>query len=71
MATQTVTLTVRGMHCQSCVKRVERALAGVPGVTSARVDLLEERATVDYTAGSTSEAALKQVVTGLGFRIAD
>jgi len=41
-----VTLAVRGMTCASCVRRVERALAKVPGVEKAEVNLVTERALV-------------------------
>lgn len=39
-------LAIGGMHCASCVARVEGALASVPGVREARVNLATERATV-------------------------
>ncbi len=39
---------VRGMTCASCVRRVEKALAAVPGVAEVRVDLAGERATVTF-----------------------
>ena len=39
-------LAVRGMHCASCVGRVESALQGVPGVERASVDLLSGEARV-------------------------
>jgi Cu+-exporting ATPase len=39
-------LAIGGMHCASCVARVEGALAGVPGVSDARVNLATERASV-------------------------
>ena len=39
-------LAVRGMTCASCVARVEKALAAVPGVTVAAVNLATERAKV-------------------------
>jgi Cu+-exporting ATPase len=39
-------LAVGGMHCASCVTRVENALAAVPGVRDARVNLATERASV-------------------------
>jgi Cu+-exporting ATPase len=37
-------LSIGGMHCASCVARVEGALASVPGVHDARVNLATERA---------------------------
>jgi Cu+-exporting ATPase len=39
-------LALTGMTCASCVRRVEKALAKVDGVTSADVNLATERATV-------------------------
>ncbi|MDP4021545.1 heavy metal translocating P-type ATPase [Methylobacterium sp. NEAU 140] len=47
---QTV-LAVDGMSCASCVGRVERALAAVPGVTGASVNLATGRATVRHPEG--------------------
>jgi len=41
-----LTLEITGMTCASCVRRVERALAGVPGVTAAAVNLAAESADV-------------------------
>jgi len=41
------TFRVEGMTCASCVRRVEKALAGVPGVQSVAVNLATEEATVE------------------------
>ena len=46
LAQETVSLAVQGMTCASCVRRVEKALARVPGVLSATVNLATERAEV-------------------------
>jgi P-type Cu+ transporter len=40
-------LEITGMTCASCVRRVERALAGVPGVAAATVNLAAESADVE------------------------
>ena len=69
MATQKVTLTVRGMHCSSCAQRVERVLGKVKGVTAAKVDLAKELAVVDYVPGSANEETLKQAVRAIGFQV--
>lgn len=45
-AREVVRLRVTGMHCASCVARVESALGGVPGVKTARVNLATDEATV-------------------------
>src|SRR5437868_2380075 len=42
------TLPIEGMTCASCVRRVEKALAKLPGVESVAVNLATEQATVKY-----------------------
>ncbi|WP_034997024.1 heavy metal translocating P-type ATPase [Beijerinckia mobilis] len=42
-------LRIKGMHCASCVGRVERAIKAVPGVNSVSVNLATERATVGFS----------------------
>jgi len=59
-----VDLAIEGMSCASCVGRVERALAAVPGVTDASVNLATERATV---AGFADPLALAAVATAAGY----
>jgi Cu+-exporting ATPase len=45
---QTEVLKISGMTCASCVARNEKALARVPGVLKADVNLATEKATVEY-----------------------
>ncbi|MFN9186764.1 MAG: copper ion binding protein, partial [Betaproteobacteria bacterium] len=45
--TETLRLRIDGMTCASCVARVERALAAVPGVLRASVNLASESAGVE------------------------
>ena len=59
-----VELQIEGMTCASCVGRVERALAAVPGVTSVAVNLATERASVSGTADL---AALAGAVADAGY----
>ena len=58
---------VRGMTCASCVGRVEKALAGVPGVLSASVNLATERATVRFLSGATTFQDLAAAVEQAGY----
>ncbi|WP_421694354.1 heavy metal translocating P-type ATPase [Aestuariivirga sp.] len=44
-------LGIDGMTCASCVRRVEKAIAAVPGVSSASVNLATERASIVAKAG--------------------
>ncbi|WP_174984418.1 heavy metal translocating P-type ATPase [Burkholderia lata] len=68
-ALHTIELSVDGMHCGGCTGRVQRALAAVPGVVDATVDLDAHAATV--TAQETVEAAqLVEAASAAGYRAA-
>ncbi|WP_211257462.1 heavy metal translocating P-type ATPase [Muricoccus aerilatus] len=60
-----LSLPVEGMTCASCASRVERALAAVPGVTAAAVNLATHRATVEGEA--LDPVALRQAVARAGY----
>ena len=55
------------MTCAACVRRVERALAEVPGVTEVAVNLATARATVDHGAEWAGLEALRQVIEDQGY----
>ncbi|HMQ29978.1 MAG TPA: heavy metal translocating P-type ATPase [Chloroflexaceae bacterium] len=65
--TAELTLDVRGMTCASCVAHVEKALTGVPGVTSATVNLGLGTARVSYIPDVVSVGRLKQAVREVGY----
>jgi len=62
-----VAYPVRDMTCASCVGRVEKALAAVPGVLSASVNLATERATVRFLSGAVSFRDLAAAVQQAGY----
>lgn len=66
----TTVLGIRGMHCASCTGKVERALYAAPGVVSASVSLASEDALIEYHADQTDPAALRTVITAVGFEAA-
>lgn len=59
---------IEGMHCAACVRRVERALLKVDGVSAASVDLVGERAVVTTEAGAGVETALSDAVSAAGYQ---
>ncbi|MCG2741665.1 MAG: heavy metal translocating P-type ATPase [Syntrophaceae bacterium] len=61
------TVSVGGMTCAACVRRVENALREVPGVTEVAVNLATARATVSHNAGWAGVEALRQVVADQGY----
>ncbi|WP_417673925.1 heavy metal translocating P-type ATPase [Roseibium sp.] len=65
--TQTVTLNIQSMSCASCVGRVDRALAAVPGVLSVSVNLAAETATVVYAEGAVTVQELIKASTDIGY----
>ncbi|HEU0026701.1 MAG TPA: heavy metal translocating P-type ATPase [Ktedonobacterales bacterium] len=62
-----VELSITGMTCASCVRRVERALSRTPGVTEANVNLATERATVTYKPDETGLENLIAAVEKAGY----
>jgi copper chaperone CopZ len=59
------TISIRGMHCQACVSRIDAALRKVSGVTDALVTLSPARSKV-WSDGPTSETALVRAVESAG-----
>ena len=63
-------LPIEGMTCASCVRRVEKGLDKVPGVSAANVNLATERATVAYDpAVARSSPTLRAAVEKAGYRV--
>jgi Cu+-exporting ATPase len=63
----TATIDVGGMTCAACVRRVEKALEKVEGVSSASVNLATERASVEFDPASVSTADLSRAIEGAGY----
>src|SRR4051812_14979981 len=66
-ASGTLDVPVVGMHCAACAARIEKALAGVPGVRGAGVNFATGRATVAYDPAATDPEALREVVRAQGY----
>ncbi|CAN7651140.1 heavy metal translocating P-type ATPase [Trinickia sp. LjRoot230] len=68
-ALSTAELDIGGMTCASCVRRVEKALAGVPGVVDVSVNLATERANVTRVNADEPAAidALVKAVANAGY----
>ncbi|APX89021.1 ATPase [Brevirhabdus pacifica] len=58
-----VKLPIDGMSCASCVGRVERALAALPGVSSAQANIAAEAVSVEYSAPATAEQIIETLET--------
>ena len=67
--TQSIVLPVEGMTCASCVRRVERALARVPGVRDASVNLAAATARVAFDPSVAMVDQLGAAVERAGYRV--
>lgn len=65
---KSISLPIEGMHCASCVGRVEQALKNVPGVADANVNLATERAQVRFD-GAVETQTLIAKIEGLGYEV--
>jgi copper chaperone CopZ len=61
-------ISVKGMHCGSCVKLIESKLSRLKGVESVTVSLPDETARVTYDPNNISVADLEQEIMNLGYR---
>ena len=63
-------LSISGMTCGACAATIARALQAQPGVLSASVNLLMEKADVRYDSHTTTTARLLQTIDDIGFEAA-
>jgi len=68
--TQEITFPVAGMTCASCVRRIEKALNKVEGVTEANVNLATEKAKVVFDPSRVELAQLSAAVEKAGYDLA-
>ena len=61
-------LTIQGMTCAACARRVETAVGKLPGMEKASVNLANETLFVDFDDGALSEEAIRKTVDGLGYK---
>jgi Cu+-exporting ATPase len=64
-----VLLPIQGMTCASCVRRVEKALGRVEGVSEANVNLATERAHVVFDPSRASVESMRAAVEKAGYAI--
>ena len=67
IATESLTLPVIGMTCASCQHHVESALKETAGVKSAHVDLMANRAVVEFDPGEASAERLVEAIRNAGY----
>ncbi|HZY10350.1 MAG TPA: cation transporter, partial [Bacteroidota bacterium] len=66
---ETVTLSVEGMTCASCVLRVEKTLKKVNGVQEANVNLATEQVSLTYDPTKVKLPELVHAVDDAGYKL--
>ena len=62
-----IDLHVPGIHCAGCIRKVEGAVRGLPGITKARVNFTTRRLTAEWEEGRLDPSRILAAVEGVGF----
>jgi copper chaperone len=65
----TMTISVPEIHCDHCKHSIEGALAPLPGVTSARVDIPARTVTVEVDETLTDRGRLVAAIQDQGYNV--
>ncbi|MFC3418926.1 copper chaperone CopZ [Salinicoccus hispanicus] len=63
------TIMVEGMTCEHCRSAVEGALSGLGGVSSANVNLDENKVDVEYDKSKVDESTMKEAIEDQGYDV--
>lgn len=64
-----IILPVKGMHCASCAANIEKSLKRVSGVKNANVNLVTEKASVEYNSNLANESDLENAIKKAGYDV--
>lgn len=64
---QETRINIYGMTCMSCVKNIEGAISGKPGIVSIQVHLNEKLGIVKYDSGLTTPQQIAEWIDDMGF----
>lgn len=63
--------SIKGMHCASCATNIEKALKKKNGIIEASVNLISEKAIVEFDPNKINENKIKETIVGLGYKVDD
>jgi Cu+-exporting ATPase len=64
------TMTISGMTCAACAKRIEKVVGRMPGVSEASVNFATEKLTVEF-GGDVAASAIRDAIKGIGYGVID
>ncbi|MDR3331672.1 MAG: cation transporter, partial [Synergistaceae bacterium] len=65
------TLTISGMTCAACAKRIEKAVGKLNGVANASVNFATEKLTIEYDEAALPMSAIQDKVVGIGYSVVE
>jgi copper chaperone len=65
----TTTISVPEIHCEHCKRSIEGALAAMPGVRSARVDVDARDVTVEFDEASVDQGRIVAAIEEQGYEV--
>lgn len=71
MSKKTTKINIKGMHCTSCVAKIEKALKSNPGVSRISVNLPLKSASVTYEDKLINLSRIKRQIKGLGYEVSE
>jgi len=60
-------IDIKGMHCKSCVEKIESKLSQINGLEDARVSLVEEKAFVKFDPTKVDVDTIKKEIENIGY----
>jgi Cu+-exporting ATPase len=64
-------ISVKGMMCEHCVRRVTKALESLPGLENVEVTLEEEKAKFDWDPSATDRGTIRRAIEEAGYEVVD
>lgn len=65
--TTTARFVVRGMHCDSCGERVQKAVRQLPGIASVQVDVASGDVAVEHEPDKATADQIRQQIASAGY----
>lgn len=65
---KTTTFPIKGMHCASCVRVIEKSVGELSGVEECNVNLATEKATVTYDDKKVTKEKISEAVSNVGYK---
>ena len=63
-----INISIRGMHCQSCVTLITQKLEKMEGIKNVNVNFATEKAAIEFNESKIDENSIIKVIASLGYK---